>query len=78
MTNVTLAVQEELHRIMKSHPEIKWSEVARQAIWEYAGKLELMDEMTKRSKLTDKDALDVGHKVNAALASGYKKSGNAD
>ena len=73
MANVTLAVPEELRRIMKSHPEIKWSEVARQAMWEYASKLELMDEVTKRSRLTEKDALEVGHKVNAALASRYSK-----
>lgn len=73
MANVTLAVPEELRKVMKNHPEIKWSEVARQAMWEYASKLELMDEVTKRSKLTDKDALEIGRKVNAALASAYRK-----
>lgn len=70
---MTLAVPEELRRIMKSHPEIKWSEVARQAMWEYANKLELMDEVTRKSRLTEKDALEIGRKVNAALASRYSK-----
>ena len=28
---VTLAVPEELHEIMRRHPEIKWSEIARKA-----------------------------------------------
>jgi hypothetical protein len=73
LANVTLAVPEELRRIMKSHPEIKWSEVARQAMWEYASKLELMDEVTKKSKLTEKDALEIGRKVNTALLSRYSK-----
>lgn len=54
MTNVTLAVPEELHKIMKNHPEIRWSEVARQAMWEYARKLELLNSITEKSKLTEK------------------------
>lgn len=57
MVNVTLAVPEELHKVMKRHPEIKWSEVARQAMWEYAKKLELLDEIIDRSKLSGSDTL---------------------
>ena len=60
MANVTLAVPEELRRIMKSHPEIKWSEVARQAMWEYASKLVLMVDVAMMSRLTEKDALERG------------------
>jgi hypothetical protein len=73
MANVTLAVPEELRRIMKSHPEIKWSEVARQAMWEYASRLEMMDKVTRKSRLTEKDTLEMGHKINAALAARYSK-----
>lgn len=32
MVNMTLAIPEPLHKIMKKHPEIKWTEVARQAV----------------------------------------------
>ncbi len=32
MVNMTLAVPERLHRIMKLHSEIKWTEIARKAI----------------------------------------------
>ena len=78
MANVTLAVPEELRRIMKGHPEIKWSEVARQAMWAYASKLEMMDEVMRKSDLTEKDALELGRKVNADLASRYgKKAGRS-
>lgn len=68
MTNVTLAVPEELHQIMRKHTEIKWSEVARKALWEKARKLELMDKLLSKSKLTEKDALEIGKKVNLAIA----------
>jgi len=71
MTNMTLAVPEDLHMIMKKHKEIKWSEIAREALWNQAKKLELMDKILSRSKLTEKDALEIGRKVNEGLAAKY-------
>lgn len=71
MVNVTLAVPEELHKIMKKHPEIKWSEVARQAMWEYARKLELLDEIAGRSKMSSKEAAEIGNKVKKRIGKKY-------
>ena len=68
MTNMTLAVPEDLHEIMRKHAEIKWSEIARQALWEHARKLELMDKLLAKSKLTEEDALDIGRKINKGIA----------
>ncbi len=65
---MTLAVPEELYKIMEKHKEIKWSEVARQAIWEKAKKLELMDKILIRSELTEQDALELGRKINQGIA----------
>ncbi len=68
MTNMTLAVPEDLHEIMAKHKEIKWSEVARQAMWEKAHKLELMDKLLSKSELTEKDAEKIGHTIKRAIA----------
>ena len=68
MTNITLAVPEELHAIMKKHKDIKWSEVAREAIWQKARKLELMDALLVKSKLAEQDALELGRRVNKGIA----------
>ena len=68
MTNMTLAVPEELHAIIKKHKEIKWSEIAREALWNQARKLEFMDRILAKSKFTEKDALELGRKVNERLA----------
>ena len=68
MTNMTLAVPEDLYRIMEKHKEIKWSEVARQAIWDKARKMELMDKILSKSELTEKDALEIGKKVKEGIA----------
>ena len=40
MVNMTLAVPERLHRVMRKHSEIKWTEVARKAIERKARLLE--------------------------------------
>ena len=34
MAHITLSVPDEVHKEMKRHPEIKWSEIARQSIIE--------------------------------------------
>lgn len=41
MVNMTLALPEHLHRLMKKHSEIKWTEVARKAIERKARMLEI-------------------------------------
>ncbi len=68
MTNMTLAIPEELMAIMKKHKELRWSEIAREALWDKAKELELMDKLTAKSKLTEKDAIEIGRKINEAVA----------
>jgi len=51
MPNMTLAIPEDLKKMMERHKEIKWSEVARNAIWEKATKLELVDKLVSNSRL---------------------------
>ncbi len=65
---MTLALPEELFTLMKKHKEIKWSEIARQALWTHAKKLELMNKILSKSKLTEKDALEIGRKINKEIA----------
>ncbi|MEK6927031.1 MAG: hypothetical protein AABX11_01225 [Nanoarchaeota archaeon] len=74
MTNMTLALPEELHKIMKAHSEIRWSEIARQALWTNAKKLELMNKLLKNSHLSEEDALSIGRKVNSDIAKRHKIS----
>lgn len=68
MVNMTLAVPEELHKIIKKHTEIRWSEIARRAIQEQATKLEILDSITSKSKLTAKDAEEIGNKIKLGMA----------
>ena len=74
MTNMTLAIPEDLHKIMRKHSEIRWSEIARQALWNNARKLELMNKLLENSKLSEEDAIAIGRKVNEGIAKRHKIS----
>lgn len=65
---MTFAVPEELMAVMKRHKEIKWSEVARQALVEKADELKLMDQLVSKSKLTEKDAIEISRRIKEGIA----------
>jgi len=46
MTNVTFSVDKEMHKKMKAHPEVKWSEILRRAIKEYLDKIEAPNQIS--------------------------------
>ena len=46
MTNITFSVDDDLHKKMKTHPEIKWTEILRNAIVNYLKKIEEPDVIT--------------------------------
>ncbi|MDD2531878.1 MAG: hypothetical protein PHO61_04305 [Candidatus ainarchaeum sp.] len=76
MPNMTMSIPIELHQVVKKHSEIKWSEIARKAMWEQARKLELMDAITKKSKLNEKDVMEIDEKVKAGLLKRYLDANN--
>lgn len=73
MPTITLAVPEELKNEMDDAKEINWSEVARAAIKEKIMQLKLFKAITAKSRLTEKDALELGRKINKAMHERYKR-----
>ena len=76
MANVSLTVPNELKAKMDKFPWINWSEVAR----EEAIKREMLHEdfeefnrIVSKSKLTEKDALELARKVNEGMHKKLKK-----
>ena len=72
MPNITLSIPEDLYRLIKNHPEIKWSQVARKAILNYAKKLELMDKLLEMSKFEEEDVREIDQLVKEALLEHYE------
>jgi len=68
MPNMTLSIPEELHKKMRKHSEIRWSEVVRKSITERIENLELLDNITKKSKLTQKDVDEISDKIDSEVA----------
>jgi len=64
MPSITVNVDDDLKERMEKHPEINWSEVTRQAIQEKIETLEVMDELTSESELTESDVQDIAQKIN--------------
>jgi len=71
MPNITLALPEEVYRVVKVHREIRWSEIARRAIEEYARKLTLLDALTADSELTEEDIMRLDEKVKEGILKYY-------
>ena len=68
---MTLAIPDKLKSEMAEFPQMNWSEVARQGIAQMVEDLKLFKEIQAKSKLTEKDALELGRKVNEGLARRY-------
>ena len=62
---MTLSIPEELHRKMKRHTELKWSDIARQAFEKKVNEVELMDKILSKSELDEKDAERIGHEIKS-------------
>ena len=76
MVNMTLSIPDELSRKMRLFREIKWSEVARQAIEKRVNDLEIMDKIATKSKLTMKDVEEIGKKIKSSAAKRFNEYSN--
>ena len=72
MPNMTLSLPEDIYRIVKAHNEVRWSEIARRAIEDYAKKIALLNAMTEKSDLTEDDIVALDHKVKAGIQKHYQ------
>ncbi|WP_275736752.1 hypothetical protein [Halorhabdus sp. SVX81] len=72
MPNMTIRVPDDLKASLDEHPEINWSEVARQSMREYLARLNVADEIASRSELSEEDARELSEDVKADIAAHYR------
>ncbi len=70
---MTLAVPSDLKKEMEQFSVINWSEVARQAFAEKILELRLLKQITAKSKLTEKDAIKLGRKINRGITKRHEE-----
>lgn len=73
MTNLTLSVPDDLYEEMKKHPEIRWSEVARQALAKKLDDLRRLDALLSASKLTGQDVDEIAKSVKEGVWKRHRK-----
>lgn len=72
MPNMTIRVPDDLKQRLDEHPEINWSEVARQSMREYLHRLDVADEIASRSELSEDDAAALSEDVKQQIAERYR------
>jgi hypothetical protein len=73
MPNITLSLPSELHKFVKKHNEINWSEIARRAISAQAKKIKLMERLVKDSEFTEEDIDEIDGKIKEDLLKRFIK-----
>jgi hypothetical protein len=73
MPNITLSLSSELHKFVKKHNEINWSEIARRAISTQAKKIQLMERLVENSDFTEEDIGELDKKIKAGLLKRFSK-----
>ena len=73
MPNITLSLPDDIYKMIKKHREIRWSEVVRVSLIKQVKKLELMNKIASKSKLTMKDIEEINEKIKKNLYSKVKK-----
>lgn len=73
MEDFIVSLPPKLKKKMEQFTEINWSEVARKAIDKKVKDLEFLEEFTLDSTMDEELALELGCKVNKALAARYHK-----
>lgn len=73
MPTLTLAIPSDLKSEMDSMPEMNWSEIARRAIAEKVAEYSLFKSIVAKSRLKERDALEIGRKVNEGMYKAYRR-----
>lgn len=73
MTNITLAIPDELKKELQIHEEVNWSAVIRKALKEHLERIKIAEAIATKSKLTQKDADEIASIVNSNAARKLKR-----
>jgi len=60
---MTFAVPEALHKEMRRHRDVRWSEIARRALAREISRLHIYDRLFADSRLTEADAVELGRAI---------------
>ena len=68
MATLSVAVPDTLKKKMTQMEEVNWSAVARHAFEQKVTQIEFLQSLAKKSKMTTKNAEEIGTKINKSMA----------
>lgn len=74
MTELKISLPEELKQEMDEFPEIEWQVVVRRLLKQELDRLLELKRIVSKSKLTEKDVVELSNKVNRSLAQRFRQS----
>ncbi|MEK6928193.1 MAG: hypothetical protein AABX11_07200 [Nanoarchaeota archaeon] len=72
MVNITLSIPDELKAELQKHDEINWSAIIRKALQEQIIRLNLLDSIAQKSKLSKKDVDEISNLIDSSIAKKLK------
>jgi hypothetical protein len=72
MAEVTFSIPKEIQEIISKHPEVQWEKLVKDSLWNLAKKIQLMDKITAKSKLSEKDVDTLDKTIKADLLKIYE------
>jgi len=73
MATLSVSVPDNLKQKMNELEEINWSAVARHAFEKKIEQAEFLKKIASKSKLTEKDALEISTKINEEMAKKFRE-----
>ena len=70
---MTIPLPDDIKKEIAATKSVNWEKVASRAIITKAAQIRLFREIASESRLTRKDALEIGRKINEAMHRGMKK-----
>ncbi|MBI5203361.1 MAG: hypothetical protein HZA11_00415 [Nitrospirae bacterium] len=74
MPKVTFEIPTDVNALIKKHTEVDWNKIISDTLWNYAKKIKLLDSITSKSKLTDKDVEALDREIKEVLLKRYQKA----
>jgi len=74
MSKVSVQIPDEVSKIMAQHREVNWNKVISNTLWNYAKKIRLLNSITSKSALTNRDVEAIDHAIKADLLKKYQKA----
>ncbi len=73
MTNITLAISDELKKELQKHQEVNWSAVIRRAMIEHLRNVRIAEAIAQKSKLTEKDVAEISKIIKKDMAEEFNQ-----